>query len=203
MKEIWDERYSREEYVYGEEPNVYLEEKLTGLQIGTILFPAEGEGRNAVYAAEKGWKVSAFDISKEGKKKALLLAEKHKVEIDYQVGSIDSLQYTNAQFDVVALIFAHFPAEIKSTIHHSLNKHIRKGGYVIFEAFSKQHIEFQKVNDKAGGPKDVRMLFSIDEIKDDFADYEMIELSEQEVELKEGIYHIGKASVIRFFGQKR
>ncbi|MFZ4463298.1 MAG: class I SAM-dependent methyltransferase [Bacteroidales bacterium] len=203
MKEIWDERYSSEEYVYGEEPNDYLKEKLSELQIGTILFPAEGEGRNAVYSARNGWKVSAFDISKEGQKKALRLADKHQVKIDYQVGSIEALHYSDEQFDVAALIYAHFPAEIKSAIHHTLNKYIRKGGYIIFEAFSKQHIEYQKVNERAGGPKDFRMLFSIAEIKSDFVDYDIIELSEKEIELKEGLFHIGKASVIRFFGRKK
>lgn len=203
MKELWDDRYSREEYIYGEEPNEYLKERLSDLRIGKILFPAEGEGRNAVFAARNGWNVNAFDISKEGKKKAIILADKHYVQIDYQVGSIDDLQYSEEEFDVVALIYAHFPAALKSAIHQSLNRYIRKGGYVIFEAFSKQQIEYQKLNEKAGGPKDIQMLFSIDEIKTDFPDYDFIELSEKEVELKEGLLHIGKASVIRFFGRKK
>jgi len=56
-------------------PNNYLKEQLSKLDVGSILFPAEGEGRNAVFAARLGWTVSAFDISTEGKLKAIKLAE--------------------------------------------------------------------------------------------------------------------------------
>ena len=71
----WNDRYSSEEFAYGTAPNNYLKEQLEKLKTGSILFPAEGEGRNAVFAAKLGWKVSAFDISAEGKNKALKLAE--------------------------------------------------------------------------------------------------------------------------------
>ena len=54
MKEFWDERYKGSSYVYGKEPNVYLKRKLAELKAGSILFPAEGEGRNAVFAAGEG-----------------------------------------------------------------------------------------------------------------------------------------------------
>jgi hypothetical protein len=61
----WDERFSGEEYVYGIQPNAFLEEQLPLLEPGTILFACEGEGRNAVFAASLGWNVSAFDGSIE------------------------------------------------------------------------------------------------------------------------------------------
>lgn len=67
--ERWNERYSKQEFAYGEEPNNYLKEQLEKFTVGTILFPAEGEGRNAVFAAKLGWTVSAFDISAQGKTK--------------------------------------------------------------------------------------------------------------------------------------
>src|SRR5215510_10066513 len=107
----WEDRFSEKEYAYGEEPNEYLKEQLIKLTPGAILFPAEGEGRNAVFAAKLGWSVSAFDISSEGKKKALKLAELNKVNIDYQVGELNSLNYHKEQFDAIALIYAHFPAD--------------------------------------------------------------------------------------------
>ncbi|WP_449397615.1 thiopurine S-methyltransferase [Chryseobacterium wanjuense] len=69
QKDFWNERYCNEEYIYGTLPNEYLKEKLKDLKPGRILFPAEGEGRNAVYAAAKGWESVAFDQSEEGKKK--------------------------------------------------------------------------------------------------------------------------------------
>lgn len=198
----WNDRYSTEEFAYGTEPNNYLREQLEKLKPASILFPAEGEGRNAVFAATRGWNVSAFDISSEGKAKALLLAENHNVTIDYQVGELQNLNFQKEQFDAIALIYAHFPADIKSSIHTMLNQYLRKGGIIIFEAFSKNHLEYVTKNEKVGGPKDVGSLFSIDEIKTDFPDYTIIELEEKEIELNEGLFHNGTGSVIRFIGQK-
>lgn len=199
----WDERYSNDEFAYGTQPNNYLKDQLQKLETGSILFPAEGEGRNAVFAAQLGWNVSAFDISTEGKNKALLLAENNNVKIDYQVGELQNLNFKKEQFDVVALIYAHFPADIKSSLHTMLDQYLRKDGFIIFEAFSKKHLEFVLKNEKVGGPKDIESLFSTDEIKSDFPDYDIIELVETEIELSEGIFHNGTASVIRFLGKKK
>ncbi|MCI3935774.1 class I SAM-dependent methyltransferase [Chryseobacterium aahli] len=199
----WDERYSNDEFAYGTQPNNYLKDQLQKLETGSILFPAEGEGRNAVFAAQLGWNVSAFDISTEGKNKALLLAENNNVKIDYQVGELQNLNFKKEQFDVIALIYAHFPADIKSSLHTMLDQYLRKDGFIIFEAFSKKHLEFVLKNEKVGGPKDIESLFSIDEIKSDFPDYDIIELVETEIELSEGIFHNGTASVIRFLGKKK
>ncbi|WP_264524642.1 class I SAM-dependent methyltransferase [Flavobacterium sp. N502536] len=201
--ERWNDRYSTEEFAYGTAPNNYLKETLEKLYPGTILFPAEGEGRNAVFAAKLGWNVSAFDISSEGKNKALKLAQSQNVAINYQVGELETLNYQPEQFDAIALIYAHFPAEIKSEIHKTLDQYLRKGGYILFEAFSKKHLEYLAINDKVGGPKDIASLFSIEEIQSDFPDYEIIILEEKEIELNEGLFHNGKGSVIRFIGKKK
>ncbi len=198
----WNDRYSKDEFAYGEEPNNYLKEQLTKLTPGTILFPAEGEGRNAVYAAKLGWTVSAFDISSEGKNKAVKLAEKNNVTIDYKVGELQTLDFKTGQFDAVALIYAHFPADIKSHYHKLFDSYLKNNGIIIFESFSKKHIDYVTANEKVGGPKDLESLFSIDEIKSDFPDYEIIELTEKEIELNEGLYHNGTGSVIRFTGRK-
>ncbi|PBJ14208.1 bifunctional 2-polyprenyl-6-hydroxyphenol methylase/3-demethylubiquinol 3-O-methyltransferase UbiG [Flavobacterium sp. ACN6] len=199
----WDDRYKSDEFAYGEEPNNYLNEQIQKLNPGTILFPAEGEGRNAVFAAKLGWKASAFDISEEGKIKALKLAEVNHVSIDYQVGELETLNFKEEQFDAIALIYAHFPAGFKSTIHKQLDKLLRKNGIIIFEAFSKKHLDYLAVNEKVGGPKDIESLFSIEEIKADFPDYEIIELEEKEIQLHEGLFHNGTGSVIRFVGMKK
>lgn len=199
----WNERYSKEEFAYGKEPNHYLKEQLEKLEVGKILFPAEGEGRNGVYAAKLGWEVFAFDISVEGKKKALRLAQTNQVTIDYQVGELQTLDYSIEQFDAIALIYAHFPADIKSTYHKTLDKYLRKNGNIIFEAFSKKHIDYISKNEKVGGPRDLASLFSIEELKSDFANYEIIELVEKEIELSEGLFHNGTGSVIRFVGRKK
>ncbi len=201
--ERWNERYRRSDYAYGETPNDYLREQLDQLTPGRILFPAEGEGRNAVYAAKSGWTVSAFDISDEGRKKALQLAAKNNVTIDYRVGTLDTMGYALHQFDVIALIYAHFPAAIKTALNQALATHLRPGGVIIFEAFSKNHLAYIARNEKVGGPRDVESLYSIDEIKSAFPNFEALELIEKEIELSEGSFHQGTGSVIRFLGRKK
>jgi len=203
MASNWNERYSDAAFAYGEEPNEFLKEQLSSLTPGTILFPAEGEGRNAVYAAKAGGDVSAFDLSDAGKKKALTLAEKNNVKIDYTIGTFPDVSYGQNQFDAIALIYAHFPAAVKSQYHKTLNGYLRHGGTIIFEAFSKNHPKYRRRNENVGGPVEIDMLFSIEEIKNDFSNFEVIEMRETEVHLREGKYHDGIGSVIRFVGRKK
>lgn len=203
MKEKWDERYSEEEYVYGEVPNEYFHSRFTQFDPGEILFAAEGEGRNAVFAAKCDWKVSAFDQSEAGKRKALKLAEKHKVELDYRVGDLPDLGYEKDDFDAIALVYAHFPPEVRSNYHRLLLSYLRRDGLVIFEGFSKKHKVYQEKNPKVGGPKDEALLYSMEEIKKDFGSLNFLELYETEVDLKEGKLHDGLGAVIRFVAQKK
>ena len=203
MKEFWNERYASKEFAYGNNPNEYLEQQLPKFKIGKILFPAEGEGRNAVFASKIGWESYAFDLSIEGKNKAEQLATKNIVAINYQVGEFSEILFQENNFDAIALIYAHFSAATKSAYHKQLDKYLKPNGVIIFEAFSKTHLTYNSVNEKVGGPKDVGMLFSVEELKNDFNNYEIIELYETEVTLNEGVYHIGKGSVIRFIGKKK
>jgi len=203
MKDFWNERYSATEFVYGKKPNAYLKEKLIKFNPGTILFPAEGEGRNAVFAAVLGWKVSAFDTSTEGRKKALSLAKEHHVEIEYHTEELNGIGYKTSQFDAIALIFTHFPPEIRKEYFQHFNTYLKNGGFIIFEGFSKKHFEYQEINPDVGGPKNMEMLFSGLELKDDFANFDFMEFCETEVELDEGLFHKGKGSVIHFVAKKK
>lgn len=203
MKEFWDERYSSEEYVYGELPNEYFHSRFTQFDPGEILFAAEGEGRNAVFAAKCDWKVSAFDISKEAKKKAEKLAKRHEVELDYRVGELPDLKFEENDFDAIAMVYAHFPLKLRKQYHQLLLSYLRRDGLVIFEGFSKKHRVYQEKNPNVGGPKDENLLYSIEEIKEDFGSLNFIELYETEVDLKEGKFHDGLGAVIRFVAQKK
>jgi cyclopropane fatty-acyl-phospholipid synthase-like methyltransferase len=202
QKEFWNERYAAEAYAYGTAPNEFLKHTIDGFITGSILFPAEGEGRNAVYAASKGWNVFAFDQSVEGKKKADALAEQNGVRMDYVVPEKE-WPYNKEQFDVIALIYAHFPADQKSQIHHRLLELVKPGGKIVFEAFSKKHLDYVLKNPAVGGPRDIGMLFSKEEIQNDFSDCEFLMLEETEVELHEGQYHNGVGHVVRCIAQKK
>eukprot|EP01006_Ploeotia_vitrea_P037652 TRINITY_DN66157_c5_g1_i1.p1 TRINITY_DN66157_c5_g1~~TRINITY_DN66157_c5_g1_i1.p1 ORF type:complete len:153 (-),score=23.29 TRINITY_DN66157_c5_g1_i1:98-556(-) len=132
----WDERYSAKEFAYGTEPNVFFASELGKLSQGRALFAAEGEGRNAVYAAQKGWTVDAFDMSVEGKKKAEQLAKEKNVSInDYQVVDVMSTTYGADTFDLVVFVYSHFPAEFKKEAFRKLSDSLKKGGTVVCEVF--------------------------------------------------------------------
>ncbi|MCO6495143.1 MAG: class I SAM-dependent methyltransferase [Bacteroidetes bacterium] len=200
---FWDERFGQVAYVYGETPNRYFKSKLGSIKSGKILLPCEGEGRNAVYAATLGWEVHAFDQSIEGKKKAENLAKRHNAKIDYVISDIENIAYPAESFDALALIFAHFPSSIRKELHRTLSGYVKKGGYLILEGFEKKHVENQLQNPKAGGPKDVDMLFSLEDFKNDFEDFDFIEISEIIDELSEGDFHVGRSNLVRIFAVKK
>lgn len=203
MKEFWNDRYGAPEFAYGTQPNAFLKSKLENLSAGKILFPAEGEGRNAVFAAECGWEVQAFDISESGKIKAENLALQRKVSISYSVSDIELVSYKTESFDAIALIYAHFPQQMRTKYHQKLTTFLRPDGYIVLEAFSKNNLQYLEKNPKIGGPKNPEQLFSTDEIAADFPNFEILELEETIVNLQEGLYHNGTGSVIRFVGRKK
>jgi len=202
MNQKWDERYKDNEFAYGTEPNVFFKEWLLKFKPGKILMPADGEGRNGVFAAQINWNVTSFDLSAEGQQKALKLAKENKVSLDYIVGDLEQLEFKKNSFDAIGLIYAHFSAETKSKLHKKLNDYLKPGGIVIFEAFSKRHLDLKKANPKVGGPDNSNDLFSTAEILADFEKFEILYLEEEEIILNEGKFHVGTGSVIRFVGQK-
>lgn len=198
MSSFWNSRYAEEGYAYGIEPNAFLKEELDQLKPGAILFPAEGQGRNCIYAASQGWDVTAFDNSEEGQKSALQLAKQFGVDINYELCSYDEFDTDPESFDCIALIFAHQPPLQRAIFHQRAISWLKPGGRVILEGFAKQQL-----GKSSGGPKDLDMLFSRKELESDFAALSEINMREEEVVLGEGKYHIGPASVIRMVAHLR
>jgi 2-polyprenyl-3-methyl-5-hydroxy-6-metoxy-1,4-benzoquinol methylase len=196
MKEVWNQRYSQPAYVYGESPNVFFANELNKIQPGKIILPCEGEGRNAVYAAKKGWDVLAFDMSEAGKEKAKALALKHKVTVNYTVSDILDAKYENA--DVVGLIYAHFPDTIRSLAHHQISSWLKPGGKLILEAFNPLQI-----NNQSGGPKDISMLYTIEMLQADFTSLHIESIEYKNITLDEGPLHQGAANVIQMIASKK
>jgi ubiquinone/menaquinone biosynthesis C-methylase UbiE len=98
MNDFWNERYASKDYVYGKEPNQYFKEQLKKLPPGKILLPAEGEGRQAIFAAKNEWNVTAFDLSTKGKDKADKLAKVNNVNINYIIASFQNIEFDNNSF---------------------------------------------------------------------------------------------------------
>jgi cyclopropane fatty-acyl-phospholipid synthase-like methyltransferase len=197
MSEFWNQRYSSDAYAYGTEPNLFFKNQIKNLTHGKILFPAEGEGRNAVYAARLGWDVTAFDVSTEGKRKAELLAAANKVTINYFIAGYDDVCFGPETFDCIVLIFAHMAHTKRKEYHQQLVSYLKPGGIVILEGFSKKQIAFS-----SGGPREIEMLFSADELKNDFSNLTLQLIEEKTIELSEGLYHRGEAAVMRLVGVK-
>jgi 2-polyprenyl-3-methyl-5-hydroxy-6-metoxy-1,4-benzoquinol methylase len=197
MEEFWNNRYAEKDFAYGTEPNDFLKDELEKLPAGKILFVCEGEGRNAVFAAKQNWIVEAFDLSKEGKRKASLLAKQNNVSINYQIANASKIEYSENSFHVVVLIYAHFPETIRKSVHERIVSWLKPGGIVVLEAFNPNQL-----NNTSGGPKDLTMLYTKEIMTDDFKNLMVQQISTETIELNEGKYHIGKADVIRFVGKK-
>jgi len=198
MNNFWNERYSQEQMTYGTEPNVFFREQLQSLEPGKLLLPAEGEGRNAVYAALKGWQVLAFDFSEAGYKKAMALAEQRGVTINYQI--IDAAQFAcePESMDAVALIYAHFPPVLRLEMHQKVITWLKPGGTVILEAFHPKQLAYN-----SGGPKDENMLYTAEMLQKDFSQLTIQMLEEVEIQLNEGLYHIGAGYATRMVAKKQ
>jgi 2-polyprenyl-3-methyl-5-hydroxy-6-metoxy-1,4-benzoquinol methylase len=198
MEQFWNERYGADAYAYGTKPNQFLAENIASLPTGKILFAAEGEGRNAVFAAQNGFHVDAFDTSEKGKIKADLLATEKKVQINYQVGMLNDLGYKSNSFDGLVLIYAHFDDAIRASMHKKLIDLVKPGGTILFEAFNRDQLQYP-----SGGPKKIEMLFTIEEVKNEFNNCDFSFLTSEIIELSEGEFHQGKGAVIRFIATKQ
>lgn len=195
--EFWDERYSSIGFVYGTEPNIFFKDELDKLQTGNILLLGEGEGRNAVYAAVKGWNVDAVDFSTIGKEKALNFAKEKKVRLNYLISNLDDYTFYKDHYDAVGFIFLHMPPKLRRKIHRKVINTLKPGGKVILEVFDKEQL-----GKNSGGPQSEEMLYCKSEIENDFKDLKHHLLEKVKEEYEEGDHHKGIAYVLRFVGEK-
>jgi len=197
MKAFWDERYDTEQYVYGKDPNEFFSLEIDKLVPGKILLPGEGEGRNAVYAASRGWTVAAFDQSRVGSQKAHRLAKEMGVQLDYQISGIESYHFRQDHYDVVGLTFVHVPPLFRKKLHEQVLHALKPGGVVILEAFHTSQL-----GNDTGGPQSLEMLFDKATILDDFNGLDTLFMDELTTSLQEGLFHKGNANIIRYLGEK-
>jgi SAM-dependent methyltransferase len=196
--DFWNERYASKEYVYGENPNHFLKEQLEKITVpGKLLLPGEGEGRNAVYAAKLGWQVDAYDQSTAGQLKAIRLADKNDVIINYYTTDLHEFTPAKNNYDAIAIIYVHLSIDYREVFNKKIIEALKPGGKIILELFSKEQL-----GKTSGGPQDLAMLYSLDEIKKDFGSLKAIILKAETINIDEGEKHSGEASVIRFVGEK-
>jgi len=195
--EFWDERYSSIEFVYGTEPNIFFKDELDKLKTGNILLLGEGEGRNAVYAAANGWNVDAVDFSKIAKEKALKLAEENSVGINYEITDLSEYKPKSNYYDAAAIIFLHLNPKIRSDVHSKVVDSLKPGGTLFLEVYEKEQL-----GKDSGGPQNIDMLYSKEELRNDFVNMNIIVLEKKIITLNESNQHNGEAVVLRLIAVK-
>lgn len=197
MQHFWDDLFGQDDYVYGQEPNSYFKTCLDSLERGQLLLPCEGEGRQAVYAAQQAWYTYAFDSSQEAQRKALALAKKYFVQIGYELQDIEDVMLQDEKFDCAAIIFAHFPKDKQAAYYRKIVDAIKPGGHIIVELFAKEQLKYE-----SGGPKNEEMLMDEVLMREYFSSFDFLDFSNDLRELNEGFKHQGTASTYRLFGKK-
>jgi len=196
---LWDKKFSREGYFYGFEPNAFIASKTDLLAPqGEVLCLGEGEGRNAVHLASKGFEVTALDASAIGMSKALMLATNNNVS--FQVELLDLAQWRPTKsYDAVVTSYLHLEEPLRTQAFRQAIQTLKTGGYFIGEFFSLKQIPRE-----SGGPKKPELLYTLASLEAIFStpECEIISLKEEDVPLDEGRGHQGDALVIRVIVKK-
>lgn len=194
----WHERFQKEEYVYGTVPNAFVSEKSSILRPkGETLCIAEGEGRNAVYLAEQGLKVTTWDYAASGLEKTRKLAETRNVPVQTKLVDLGHAQWQSHQWDQIVCVFGHFPEQVRHKTLQGVRDAVKPGGYYLTEVYSNAQLPY-----KSGGPKDLDFLYKPEDFLDTFKGWKFIHFFMGEVERNEGALHHGLSHVIQFIGQK-
>ena len=198
MENLWNERFNTTEYIYGEDPNAFIQEyafQLEGLK--NVAAFAEGEGRNAIFLAKSGHDVTTFDYAESGLNKTVQLAEKNNVKV--KTVQVDLLEGSvpNEQFDAAIMVFGHFRKEDQRSIFEKILKSVKPGGKIMMELYSESQLDYQ-----TGGPKKLEMLYKPQDILDWCENYKIVHFFVGEQSRQEGTFHTGLAHVIQLIIEK-
>ena len=196
-KQMWEERYGAEAYVYGTEPNEFLRSSLPGLPSGRALCLAEGEGRNAVFLAESGYEVHSVDLTETGVAKTRRLAVERGVTVDAQVGDLTDFDLGDEQWDLVVSIFAHVPAALRKDLHRRVVQSLRPGGVLVLEAYTPAQI-----GRGTGGPSVPEMMMTLGDLRAELAPLEFLHGEELERSIVEGAFHTGTGAVVQVIARR-
>ncbi|QDT93079.1 SAM-dependent methyltransferase [Gimesia algae] len=193
---MWDEKYSAAHYVYGEEPNTFLQEHVDCLPKGKVLCLAEGEGRNAVFLARQGYQVTAVDASEVGLQKARRLAEKYQTSIETIHADLATFDLGEKQWDGIVSIFCHVPQKIRKRIHGKIAASLKSGGVFLLEAYTPRQLKHG-----TGGPPDIESMMSKALLLEEVSGLAFSHLEELEREIIEGSNHTGVGAIVQAIGK--
>ncbi len=198
MNNPWDDRYSRSEFFYGSEPNDFLVEQSGTIPVGgSVLCLAEGEGRNAVYLAQQGFKVTGVDGSAVGLEKAQRLAAERGVQIQTVVSDLADYDMGVACWDAIVSIWCHLPQPLRTAVHQQAVRALRPGGVFILEAYNPEQLTY-----KTGGPPTVDLLMTVQDLRNELAGLDLTIAQEVVRDVHEGAGHDGPSAVTQILGVK-
>ena len=196
---FWDDRYSRDDYVFGEAPNAFLATQVHRLpKSGTALAIADGEGRNGVWLAEQGLDVLSIDASPVGLDKARKLAAKRGVALKTQLLDIGTYDWPANSFDVVAGIFFQFAGpELRDAIFAGMIRTLKPGGLLIVQGYGPRQLDY-----KTGGPGVLENLYTEALLAEKFAALDILHLADHDGEVAEGSAHVGQSHLVDLVARK-
>lgn len=192
MREFWTDRFGARHYIYGTEPNAFLAAQAEHLQPGwTALCVGEGEGRNAVWLAQRGLHVLAVDFAPTGLEKAQALAAEKGVAVATELADLRHWDWPQERFDLVVNIFCHLHRPDQDGLHRAMWQALRPGGLLLMQMFHEAQIDRD-----SGGPRRLDMLYTAARLEAAFADAEILVLQETVEPLAEGAHHAGEAALV-------
>ncbi len=194
----WDERYAGEEYVFGTEPNGFLATVAPRLERGRALCIADGEGRNSVYLAELGFRVTAMDASAVGMQKASRLALERNVPLTTVVADLRDYSFGRERWDLIVSIFCHLPPELRRDVYRRAVDGLRRDGAIVVEAYTPRQLEYG-----TGGPSSEDLLVRLDDLRVDLEGLRLKTARETVRPVIEGRGHTGEAAVVQVVGFKQ
>ncbi|MFN3868764.1 MAG: SAM-dependent methyltransferase [Hyphomicrobiaceae bacterium] len=198
----WDPRYSGDGYSFGTAPNAFLASQRQRFRKGDrVLSLGDGEGRNGVFLARQGCRVTSVDYSAIGLEKARRLAARHGVEVEAVVADLTTWSWPVSAYDAVVAIYFHLPPVWRAHVHRAAARAIVPGGLILIEGYRPEQIALQATED-SGGPTDPAMLFTSDMLAADFGGFDVLQSEPCEVVLDEGPFHTGRAAVVRFIARR-
>ena len=158
----WDRRYEGTELVWTAEPNRFLVAETETLAPGRALDLACGEGRNAVWLAERGWQAVGVDFSEVGLQKARELADRRGVNVEWVAADLIDYRPDPNAFDLVIVFYLQVPAEDRRSIVRAAVEAVGPGGTFLLVAHDSSNLQHGH-----GGPQDPARLYTAEDVVTD------------------------------------
>jgi SAM-dependent methyltransferase len=209
----WDARYAEPGWAFGTEPNDFLREHEPHLRSardrrgrsedgtprpGRVLCLAEGEGRNAVWLAERGYDVTGVDRSAAGLAKARTLARERGVAITTVHADLETFAIEPGAWQGIVSIFAHVPRAVRQHVHAAVISGLSPGGVFLLEAYRPQQL-----GRGTGGPADDERMLDLERLREELGSLEWLVARELDRDVIEGRCHTGSASVVQLVARRR